>query len=211
LSASRTRLIVTAVVATIVATSFPVLNAGGKRGAKDTATRHASKLDRELQKHSNDHGETLRVIITSPRGRGPAALEKRRAHGDVIGSEYAVVDAFSATIHAEDLEALENDTDVAHVSTDAVVTSDAADSSGAVEPSTLLETLGLDAVGTEGPTGKGVGIAVIDSGLERGTDLNGGEHDKQYVFAGGPRQVAPYDDYGHGTHVSGLIGGSGEG
>ena len=82
---------------------------------------------------------------------------------------------------------------------------------GAVEPSTLLQTLGLDAVGTDGPTGKGVGIAVIDSGLERGTDLNGAEHDKQYVFAGAPRQVAPYDDYGHGTHVSGLIGGSGEG
>ena len=204
LSASRMRVIVTVVVATMAATSFPVLNAGGKRGAN-------SKLDRELQKHSDRDGETLRVIITSPRGRRSAALEKRRAHGDVIGSEYAVVDAFSATIHAEDLEALENDSDVAHVSSDAVVTSDAADAAGAGEPSTLLETLGLDAVGTDGPTGKGIGIAVIDSGLERGTDLNGGEHDKQYVFAGGPKQVAPYDDYGHGTHVSGLIGGSGDG
>ena len=69
------------------------------------------------------------------------------------------------------------------MSSDAVVTSDAADAADAVQPSTLLETLGLDAVGTGGPTGKGVGIAVIDSGLERGTDLNGGEHDKQYVFA----------------------------
>ncbi len=89
LSASRIRVIVTVVFATITATSFPVLNAGGKRGAKDAATTHASKLDRELQKHSDHHGETLRVIITSPRGRQSAALEKRRAHGDVIGSEYS--------------------------------------------------------------------------------------------------------------------------
>ena len=97
LSLSRMRVIVTALVVTIAASSFPVLNAGGKRGATNAATGHASKLDRELQKHSDRHGETLRVIITSPRGRRSAALEKRRAHGDVIGSEYAVVDAFSAT------------------------------------------------------------------------------------------------------------------
>ena len=122
-----------------------------------------------------------------------------------------IVDAFSATIHADDLDALDADPDVANVSADALVTSDAAVEAEATAlrvPS--LETLGLDAVETDGPSGKDVGIAVIDSGLERGIDLHGGEHDKQYVFDGAPRQVAPYDDYGHGTHVAGLIGGSGE-
>ena len=74
----------------------------------------------------------------------------------------------------------------------------------------LLQTLGLDAVEMDGPSGKDVGIAVIDSGLEQGVDLHGGERDKQYAFEGAPKQVAPYDDYGHGTHVAGLIGGSGE-
>ena len=77
------------------------------------------------------------------------------------------------------------------MSTDALVTSDAADAAGVVEPSTLLETLGLDAVGTHGRTGKGVGIAVIDSGLERGRDLDGAEHDQQYVFADGPDTSHP--------------------
>ena len=191
LSVSRMRGIVTALVVTIAATSFPVLKAGGTRGEKDPAPRRASKLDRELQQHVDRRGETLQVIITSARGRRSAALEKRRAHGDVIGAEYAVVEAFAATIHAEDLQALEHDSDVDHVSTDALVTSDAADAAGVVEPSTLLETLGLDAVGTHGPTGKGVGIAVIDSGLERGRDLDGAEHDQQYVFANGARRSHP--------------------
>ena len=95
------RVIVTALVVTIAATSFPILKAGGS--GKDAAPRHASKLDRELQQHSIAAARRCSVIITSAPGRRAAALEKRRAHGDVIGSEYAVVDAFAATIHAEDL------------------------------------------------------------------------------------------------------------
>ena len=87
LSVSRMRGIVTALVVTIAATSFPVLKAGGTRGEKDPAPRRASKLDRELQQHVDRRGETLQVIITSARGRRSAALEKRRAHGDVIGAD----------------------------------------------------------------------------------------------------------------------------
>ena len=116
------------------------------------------------------------------------------------------------TIPANELDALQADPDVASLSADAFVTSDAAAEETADGiPSPLLGALGLDEEDDQAPTGQDVGIAVIDSGLERGSDLDGGEHDDQYDVDGAPRRVAPYDDYGHGTHVTGLISGSGKG
>jgi serine protease AprX len=71
-----------------------------------------------------------------------------------------------------------------------------------------------------GYTGAGVGVAVIDSGVTSWHDdlqyngtssavrTNGGQRVAAFVdFVNG--QPTPYDDYGHGTHVSGIIAGNG--
>ena len=53
--------------------------------------------------------------------------------------------------------------------------------------------------------GYGIGVAVIDSGIEAGTDFDG-RITAFYDFTQGDiRAVAPLDPYGHGTHVAGLI------
>jgi len=107
----------------------------------------------------------------------------------------------------EELESLARDSDVDSVSIDADVTStDAADQTTAPPDSTLVETLGLDDVAF---TGKDIGIAVIDSGLERNHDLDR-SRDEVYDFTASGRKVKAFDDYGHGTHVAGLISGTGE-
>ena len=67
----------------------------------------------------------------------------------------------------------------------------------------MRQELGLD--------GAGIGIAVIDSGIAYHDDLadaSGPQRVDRFVdFVGG--QSTPYDDYGHGTHVAGIIAGNG--
>ena len=59
-------------------------------------------------------------------------------------------------------------------------------------------------------TGSSIGVAIIDSGIAPNADF-AGRITAFYDFTNGQDGVAaaPYDDYGHGTHVAGLIGGSG--
>jgi len=70
-----------------------------------------------------------------------------------------------------------------------------------------VPTLGVDRLWEKGFTGKGVTIAVIDTGIHPHKDLK----DKIIGFkdfCNGKKEA--YDDQGHGTHVSGDCAGTGE-
>ncbi|MCI8455221.1 MAG: S8 family peptidase [Lachnospiraceae bacterium] len=57
-----------------------------------------------------------------------------------------------------------------------------------------------------GLTGKGVGVAVLDTGIFAHRDFD----DRIIAFTDMVgRRNGPYDDCGHGTHICGIIGGSG--
>jgi serine protease AprX len=180
-----------------------------------------------------------RVIVRVRPGARPAVRNSLTAHGDQVLFDHDSIDAFTAIVHREDLAELADNDAILSVSLDAIVRPhsllgglvggllntvvgvvdgvvdlatdvllpNGADTSGpVVAPQLLRQTLGVDNATW---TGKGVGVAVIDSGLEMSSEFQNRVTAFYDFTNGGFAAKTPFDDYGHGTHVAGIIGGSG--
>jgi serine protease AprX len=205
------RLLVFTVLGLFVAASPSVAASGSRLHKLDRALRTAVALAPEPQ----------RVIIRTAPGRQGALRAALGAHGDVVESEHPTLDAMTAYVHGEDLVALANDPAVLSVSCDCEVTTFAAKTNagaggkrnggGTAAPSELRQLLGLDLSANAGyvAKGTGVGVAILDSGLDLSKDFTG-RLGGFWDFTKGGGQSTPYDDYGHGTHIAGLIASSGQ-
>ncbi|WP_048197713.1 S8 family serine peptidase [Methanocella arvoryzae] len=68
--------------------------------------------------------------------------------------------------------------------------------------------IGADQAWNSGYTGKGVTVAIIDTGIDGShPDLNGNKIVGWVDYTQG--KTTPYDDHGHGTHVAGTVAGTG--
>ncbi|HBG13059.1 MAG TPA: peptidase S8, partial [Clostridium sp.] len=70
----------------------------------------------------------------------------------------------------------------------------------------VREAIHCDAAHRMGYTGRGIGVAVLDTGIYLHEDF---EHRMAAFVDIVHRRRDTYDDNGHGTHISGIIGGSG--
>jgi serine protease AprX len=156
---------------------------------------------------------TVQVIVEAGPGKFAAVRAKLLATGKPISAEHKFINALTVKLKKSDISSLESDPTVAHISLDHIVRSTAAPPAPPPPPASpppppsvskpiddvMLATLGL----TNSPiTGKTVGVAVIDSGLQPATELPAfAFFDFTTTVNGG----AAYDDYGHGTHIAGLI------
>ena len=163
------------------------------------------KLDAKLHDWvANGGGGSMRVIVSVKPGLlGIVRTLLGRLGATVLG-ELAGINAVVAAIDAADLAALSCDLSVSSVSADAVVGVIGRMGESTAPASSLRPVVGLP---QDTPSGAGVGVAVIDSGIAPSLDFDL-RVSAFYDFTKGGAPAAPSDEFGHGTHVAGLIASS---
>jgi serine protease AprX len=157
-----------------------------------------AKLDSELRQRARTPGGHSRVILRMNPGVS-ADLAIRRLRG-TIGRRLASVGGQVADVPDAALDALARLPGVSGVSLDRRVQGSMERTGATIGATWVREALGFD--------GTGIGIAVIDSGVANWHDDLGSGRVARFVdFVN--FQQAPYDDYGHGTHVAGILAGNG--
>ena len=191
-----------------------MIPAASASAASGSGTGKVDKLLREA-------GETAQRVIIRYRADADRSDVKNRIerHKGRVVSEHRLIPAMTAVVSAADIADLANDAGVLSVSVDADVMASASDkkstptsttssysSTDYSTVSTLKQALGLQ----DWFTGSSMTVAVIDSGIQSSSDFSG-RIVGMYDFTPGRNgaSVMPYDEYGHGTHVAGLIGSSG--
>jgi serine protease AprX len=175
-----------------------------------------SLVDRPLQQLGGGLGlGSVRVIVRAERGALGSILRIVLLLGGKLVATHGFIDGVTLTIPAISLNLLVRVPGVLSISLDSpVVGGPLVDGPGA--ESHLAATLGLDehSLVGQGIDGRGVGVAVIDSGLAQ----TGTYEIRRFVdFTQSSRgltyndRAQPSDEYGHGTHVGGLIAGNGAG
>lgn len=206
--------------------------AQGKGKSRQTFTARPGVTVDQVLRNGEELSSHPRVIVRYRPGAGRQLRQRLAAQKARHTRDHQGIGALSAEFEAKRLAALAADPDVLGLSIDAVVTSDAAREK--TSPSTqkkstpkktqqpatstpdytlpewfdsqaLRSTLGIKF----GQWGYDVGVAVIDSGIEPNPDIEG-RISAFYDFTRGGVAAPATDDYGHGTHIAGLIAGTGK-
>ena len=190
-------------LAGLIASAGLAVGAGVQAAAapRDSVPHAAdARLDSVLIDRAHAGGGTSKVIIQTSEGGSaePAIADCLGAPG----ARFTTLSAQVAEVPDSCLERLALHPAVRSISVDRDVTGSLQRTTrAAVGAAWVAEHLGFD--------GAGVGVAIIDSGVAAWHDELGANrivHFADFVA----RQTQPYDDYGHGTHVAGIIAGSGQ-
>ncbi len=125
-------------------------------------------------------------------------------HGGRVRRTLDQAVGLSIVADAATIDSLAIDPGVARISIDAIVRPTAVSRADLGSP----RSSGVGAARRQsGRRGRGTAVAVIDSGVQPHADLPASRIRAFVDFVNG--RTTPYDDYGHGTHVAGVIAGSG--
>ena len=140
--------------------------------------------------------EVVRVIVQYRHHPGPFQKERTLALRGRVHYELDLINAHAISLNAGDLETLAADPEVQSIALDHPLYTSLDTAAAAVNAS---------AAWNANQIGSGIGVAVIDSGVSNHPDLSGRVVYSQDFTT--DNQTA--DLFGHGTHVAGIIAGSG--
>ena len=176
------------------------------------STIDPSLLQEALANPSKTFAVIVEAVPGAKTGRAARAGAAVQRSGGLPKHALPIVGAASASIKGGALVGLSHDKDVLYISRDSTLKATAETSWGGALADTpgIVET-GAPSVWATGVTGKGVGIAVVDSGVAAHADLAGRIVAAiDFTSASPTVSTAPLGDPGgHGTHVAGLAAGDG--
>ncbi|MGH9749772.1 MAG: S8 family serine peptidase, partial [Candidatus Polarisedimenticolia bacterium] len=194
-SSSRV-LIVPALIAFLIVPMQVAAAPGGNGGGK-----LSSEVEDRIRAAGTD--DLLPVIVQTRAEPSAAHFTRLHGRGGALKARHVSIAGYSASLPAAQIEALAQDPEVARVSFDTPVRAHLDIAAKAVRADVArVETPGLD--------GRGVGVAVVDTGVAVHPDLYRSRGSPQVVeveIVG--RETGLADYFGHGTHVAGIIGGTG--
>jgi serine protease AprX len=196
---------------------FVVVAAGVFAATAPAAAQSTRKTDRALDQviaHGHHSDRTHRIIVRARPGSIGSLRARIPRGGPQITAEHPAIEAFTLQIAARDIARFCASAEVESCSDDAVVAAtasvarseDPSRTAGLHVANSMLDNIGAAGLST---TGRGVTVALIDSGLQPSKAF-AGRIKAFFDFTDGQARFErrSSDDYGHGTHVAGLIGGA---
>jgi serine protease AprX len=157
------------------------------------ASNAHEKLSVDVQQ-TNAAGQPIQLIVQWTIPAGPKTSARIQNLGGTVVQEFQVIQAGTYLIPASALSQLESDADVKYVSMDRQIKNKLDYSAAAINASAAINA---------GWTGAGVGVAIIDSGINRDVNLANIAYTQDFTSAKGSHYGA--DAYGHGQHVAGIV------
>ncbi len=169
-----------------------------------------SKISPDLLPLLSNPSNTVNVIVqySSPPqtctinilGLGGVVCTVVNLLGGVVKVVFTLINAVAGILHPGDIINLSNQSNVTYISLDRTVT-------GMLDYTTTA--VNAPAAWSAGLNGSGIGIAIIDSGIYSHPDLKNSSGQSRVVYRQSFIGGVQYDDYGHGTHVAGIVAGNG--
>ncbi|MGO9888623.1 MAG: S8 family peptidase [Solirubrobacteraceae bacterium] len=198
--------------------------ASGSSTGSANAAGSSAVLDPRIATLADHHpGAVVQAIVQFNAPVTPAKADKDAAavHGRVIGN-LPIIHGLALQLDAAQAQALAANPDVHAVSLNTVVTTESLPFhmvggqgvSATQLQTTYDQTVGVLPLWRFGVTGTGVGVAVVDTGVDGALpDFASKDHSASRVVASAVANAdatTATDSYGHGTDVAGIIAGNGD-
>jgi serine protease AprX len=185
---------------TMFRVALSLLLAFAVHGADAQLAKGHGKISRDLAE-ANASG-SLDVIVQYKHVPRPANYGRAASLHGVTKAQLHFIKAAAFNIPASALARLAADPDVKYISPDRPLQSFLSNAAPAVN-APYAWSFGYD--------GSGVGVAVVDSGISNHDDLkDAAGHNRILYQANFASDAGNADAYGHGTHIAGIIGGTGK-